>query len=477
MQKQIIPTIVLLFATACSTIAVKGTAKMENEYLDFFHDTLPNYYSLVEQSLSERELSTGFYAKLKRQLTENGHIDARSVQTLKAAAKHHQRLRDQLILIAKYHKDWLDDDSIPAGIRIKGIMLSLSAALTAFDNYLFAVHQFQRHRHLRRIANGGDSAFFLESKQLLRAGLEYYSLGNYLSMKKAIKFYQRHAPELKQRNDELIFIDSLIQQSPHYHLIQKQSIFGLFIEKIRLYTQMTSDAFDWMGDESVHGVSQLFGNLAGLVATRKGLLFDNPVQHSIILENLQPGDILLEKTPFRLTDSLIPGYWGHAAIWIGSEAELIALGIWNDDRIRPHQAAIREGQRIVEAVRSGVRLSSLAGFLNIDDLAVLRKNALTDAQRRRVIFNAIAQLGKAYDFNFDVETSERIVCSELVYMAYTQTLWPTEKTLGRYAISPNHIAEKTVGGNFSLVQLYYQGKRVQKPESLWQQMLADNVKR
>ena len=33
----------------------------------------------------------------------------------------------------------------------------------------------------------------------------------------------------------------------------------------------------------------------------------------------QAGDILLEKTPFRLTDKLIPGYWGHAAVWIGGE--------------------------------------------------------------------------------------------------------------------------------------------------------------
>ena len=32
---------------------------------------------------------------------------------------------------------------------------------------------------------------------------------------------------------------------------------------------------------------------------------------------MQAGDILLEKTPFRLTDKMIPRYWGHATIWTG----------------------------------------------------------------------------------------------------------------------------------------------------------------
>jgi len=31
-----------------------------------------------------------------------------------------------------------------------------------------------------------------------------------------------------------------------------------------------------------------------------------------------------------LTDQLIPGHWGHAAVYIGTEEELEALGIWNE---------------------------------------------------------------------------------------------------------------------------------------------------
>ena len=475
MQIRVILILLFLISIGCSTSSIRDDNKTEDDYLGFFYHTLPSYYSLVEFSLSERELSQPFYSNLNQQLAEKGYLDAASVQALKAATKQHQQIRETLIQIAEHHQPWLNDNSIPMQARIKGIMLSLSAALTAFDNYLFAIYRFQQHRHLRRIINAEDSAYFLESQQLLQAGLEYYSLSNYHSIKKAIKFYQHNAPKLQHKTDDIVFIEQLIEQSPHYKLLQQRTIFQLFADKLNLYTRITRDTVDWIGDESTYGISKLFGNLAGLVATRKGLLFDKKNQHIEIRKQLKAGDILLEKTPFRLTDSLIPGYWGHAAIWLGSEEELKALGIWNDDRIRPYHTNIREGKQIIEAVRSGVHLSSLNEFLNIDDLAVLRKKQLSDIEKRHVIFNALAQLGKGYDFNFDVETSDRIVCSELVYMAYTQTLWPTEKTLGRYAISPNHIAEKTVAGDFLLVKLYYHGEPVSKPELLWQQMLADKV--
>ena len=38
-------------------------------------------------------------------------------------------------------------------------------------------------------------------------------------------------------------------------------------------------------------------------------------------------DLLLEKTPFRLTDKTIPGFWGHVGLWIGDQQDLEELGI------------------------------------------------------------------------------------------------------------------------------------------------------
>jgi len=167
------------------------------------------------------------------------------------------------------------------------------------------------------------------------------------------------------------------------------------------------------------------------------------------------------KTPFRLTDKFIPGHWGHAAIWIGTEEELKKLGVWNHPVVIPYQKKIRTGHCIVEALRPGVQLNSLRHFLNIDDIAIVRCGKLNKKKLAERIVLSLRQVGKEYDFNFDVETTDKIVCSELIYTVYIEIDWPTEKSLGRYTISPDNVAEKTLnGGPLKLVTFFHNGALV-----------------
>ena len=50
------------------------------------------------------------------------------------------------------------------------------------------------------------------------------------------------------------------------------------------------------------------------------------------------------------------------------------------------------------------------------------------------------QIGKAYDFNFDITTLDKIVCSELIYIFYGNVKWPTPYRLGRATVTPDDIA-------------------------------------
>lgn len=77
--------------------------------------------------------------------------------------------------------------------------------------------------------------------------------------------------------------------------------------------------------------------------------------------------------------------------------------------------------------------------MNIDDSAILRpmfkENDKGNKLTKEALIMAFRQLGKKYDFNFDVNTTVKIVCSELAYISFQSIDWPTEKTLGRYSIS------------------------------------------
>ena len=77
-------------------------------------------------------------------------------------------------------------------------------------------------------------------------------------------------------------------------------------------------------------------NLSSNCIERKGKLYQDRKAKENILSHLQIGDILIVKTPFYLTDKMIPGYWSHTAIWIGNESELRALGVWNNKIVKKY---------------------------------------------------------------------------------------------------------------------------------------------
>ena len=241
---------------------------------------------------------------------------------------------------------------------------------------------------------------------------------------------------------------------------------------------MTSDYFGKIGASSSNSVSKFFGNSIGMIQTRKGKLFHNEKVKEEILAELQPLDVLLEKTPFRLTDKFIPGHFGHVAIWVGTKKELQKKGIWENEYVIPHNNSIcpdsiladsKNNKHIVEALRGGVQLSSLEEFLNVDDLLVLRPTSIQKSPELSVesLILSFRQLGKEYDFNFDVNTTEKIVCSELAYVCFPTIDWETEKVAGRFTISPDNVAHLSLDGKvFEVVLFYHDGNKIETYQTL-----------
>jgi len=214
-----------------------------------------------------------------------------------------------------------------------------------------------------------------------------------------------------------------------------------------------------------------------LVETRKGKLYDDADVADDVRSVIEAGDILLEKTPFRLTDKLIPGHWGHAAVYIGTEAELKALGIWGHEVVIPFQQDILDGKLIDEALRDDVQLNTIEHFLNVDDVAIMHDRTESDEAKAERIILALRQLGKEYDFNFDIETSVKIVCSELVYVTSIMIDWVTEELVGIHTISPDNVAVKSIEENsiFDITLLYHDGLEVTTDKKVEMQRLLEEA--
>lgn len=425
------------------------------------------YMQLSEQSLAMRSEAILLYQELKVRRSAKAPLSGHDLQRLSEGAAALLENRDALFRLALSHECWTlspPPENTNAGqIQRAGVLTSLSAALVLYDNYLSAISLYYNDPTLRQHLNQADASQGINRGELNAMAQTFADPEKRDRVRKAIQWYEDYG-KLAQNDEELEGYDYLVQsieQSPSYRLLKKRRPLKEMATHFDVFSQGAVDSLFGLKHESTNLVSSLFGNTVGLVEARRGKLDRQPEVREQVAKELRAGDILLEKTPFRLTDTFIPGYWGHAAIWIGTEPELRELGIWDHPAVQAHQARIREGHGVVEALRSGVELNTLEHFMNIDDLAVLRQAPMEDAQRAKVILYTLNQLGKRYDFNFDAETTQKIFCSKLVYLAYGELPWPTTRFLGKTTVSPDNISALAMGnGPLEPVLVFLDGQQV-----------------
>jgi uncharacterized protein YycO len=445
----------------------KGEASIEGALKKEMYD----YRTLAERALTLRAETIRVGERIKERMDRGKPLSGEDLALLNRGIVEHLALRKELMSVAESHECWLEmtDHELKSAAmtpetRFKGVMLSLSSALVLYDNYLLAISLFEGDGKLRRILNESDPGYAVKSAELAKITMSYNSVANRERVRRAIKFFERESRKQKPvltENSETDYINTLIVQSPSYTMVRKWSPFYVIGRHLGFLGAVTTDTMTGFERTGVNLFSMVFGNAVGLVETRKGKLYGRKDVLKEIGGTLTAGDILLEKTPFRLTDKLIPGYWGHAAVWIGTEAELKVLGIWDNPVVARYHDEIRERRLVVEALRSGVEMNSLEHFLNIDSFGILRKPGLDPKERARTIVQALRQVGKPYDFNFDVESKRSVYCSKLVYLSYCDIEWPTKKSLGRATFTPDDVAIKAAKeGTLQLVTFYHDGRRV-----------------
>lgn len=515
--KYLITIISILLLASCSTPRHRGSRgiasvfdwfkKDKIEFTKLSEEEISEFQELVERNLAWREGSILFYEKISAFEHSGKPISSDALTEMQDRFIEYRESHDKMFKIIddmkwltsqkyelvvktdvptgedeeawhKYSKEQVmgdhdEDDKFvqpfiinptdeQGKLLIERFKRSFAAALVLYDNYTIAVNLYSRDSKIRRLLNFDNIKFnyFLE-----RITKNYVGVGNRFRVARSvevIKSLERVQNKSAMSQNESYF-DDVINSSQFFYLFQKEGPSSGKIGKLKFYRQSISDHFNRVSRATTYGLSKFFGNGMGIFASRKGKMLSLSKESLHDIERrLKPLDILLEKTPFRLTDKFIPGHYGHVAIWVGTERELKGLGLWEHDLIKPYQEQIRQGHKIIEALRPGVQINTLHHFMNIDDFAVLRlKEELSKEQKADYMLNAFRQIGKTYDFNFDVETDKRIVCSELAYVVYDDMEWPTEKAVGRITISPDNVAIKALDdGPFEVAMIFYDGKEI-----------------
>jgi hypothetical protein len=173
---------------------------------------------------------------------------------------------------------------------------------------------------------------------------------------------------------------------------------------------------------------------------RSGRIAVDVALRATIMRELRPLDILLERTTFRLADYVIPGHFHHAGVYLGRMDDL-------GHRL-PRALALLERPNapdgyVIEATHHGVRLIALERFLDVDSLAVLRDRSLHADDHARLYASATRELGKKYDYYFDLEDPGRQFCSKLVATIFSHLDFLSPTGGGRTLV-PDHLVQKAL---------------------------------
>lgn len=231
----------------------------------------------------------------------------------------------------------------------------------------------------------------------------------------------------------------------------------------RAFFPVQRSVAEWMGDTRVH-------RLGKPLISREQVLK--------LLEKTQPGDIMVARQNWYLSNIGLPGFWPHAELYVGPPEQLAAyfdgdaeVKAWlatlpgqpqalseHLSRLFPEKWARYRGGtdehgdalRIIESISEGVSFTGPEHGMRVDYLGVMRPR-LSKKEKAQAIVRAFAYQGRPYDFNFDFFSDSTLVCTELVYKAYA----PAQDMKGIRVGLVDVVGRKTLPAN-ELVKLFDQ---------------------
>jgi hypothetical protein len=218
--------------------------------------------------------------------------------------------------------------------------------------------------------------------------------------------------------------------------------------------------FTWVGDTRIKKQNSRL--ISGMQRHRFGRM-------------LEPGDIVLGRQDWYLSNIFLPGFWPHAMLYVGSEAEVAKKFNRDPETLKwcknqgaknftelLHQdfpraciswaskgASDNKPRVILEAISDGIVFESLDTSCYCDYLSAIRPN-LAPVAVARAIYQAFSYFGREYDFQFSFNSEQTLVCTELVSKSYIgkegeSLSFPLTERFGKTGITADSMVETFAG--------------------------------
>ena len=337
------------------------------------------------------------------------------------------------------------DDVKEGQTETRAFLLAYASAATLFEKAVAIVDTFADDEQTQRKLNEGDLAWGISDNT-------YNRLLASLSNAEVVSQLQEAASRFDRLHETQAYgsgppWDELAEAALHARPAIQEAAgrigdykLNLALREVRSYVndplyQAQSLVSTWIGDFRLKDRPR-----------HRGLI--GPHQVEELREKLQPGDILIERRNWFLSNAFLPGFWPHAALYLGDQEALEGLGVTDDARVVSHwdeflgRDALGHPYAVLEAISEGVVFTTLEHSVGEADAVAVLRPRLTKAQIREAIARAFSHHDKPYDFEFDFFSTDRLVCSEVVYRAYDGMLeLPLKNIMGRLTLPVDTFVE------------------------------------
>ena len=246
---------------------------------------------------------------------------------------------------------------------------------------------------------------------------------------------------------------------------------------VKLFARQVGDV---LKDSALGAIFPVQKGVAGWMGDTRVMRSGRPLikkeQALALTGKMEPGDVLVARQNWYLSNIGLPGFWPHAEMYLGTP-DVLSAYFDGDAEVKKWVASQAPGSetftgfleakwpdkyrhyatgkdllgagpiRVIESISEGVSFTSIEHAMMVDYLGVMRPR-LTRLEKARAIARAFAYQGKPYDFDFDFLSDSGLVCTELVWKCYAPSTemkglaLPLVEVAGRQTLPANEIVKK-----------------------------------
>ncbi len=350
-------------------------------------------------------------------------------------------IREALKMVLARVEPWIaKKDGLSAEDRLRAFVIGFTAACLLLRSGSYVVRIAADRPVVARKLDEAEPRFGIARKSFTEIYRAQSSVQRMWKFFIAWRFYEEYRTSiLVMADDGLVgaVIPLLLAEEPFMEKRRREYLAKRFRYRLHSFLRRNRSGFDntmfHILEIGGRAVSELRDPMTGLIAMPKRVP-GAPLE--AVRAFLRPGDILVTRHRDALTNVFLPGYWPHAALYVGVQAA---------------------GGNVVEAKKDGVLLRELDETLKVDSFLVLRAD-VDEQVLGEVVSRAMSHVGKLFDFAFDFRQTDRLACTALVYRSWHGLAgmeFRLGEQAGRFCLPAEDLIDQTLGGGLFRVVAFF----------------------